>query len=143
MNHQSRGNCWTRPSVGGDGCAWQQWRMKSPLLLEVRGVDAHMSAPFEICSKRSVVAVLASGVVISLTALTGGIAPAFAKPDTDQVVTTTAPAPEPKVQAPEVVEAPPPKDCSPIPAQMRKSCHIVGLGSCNCTKLTPLVNSSI
>ncbi|MDT5279823.1 MAG: hypothetical protein QOJ20_1018, partial [Mycobacterium sp.] len=29
-----------------------------------------MSAPFEICSKRSVVAVLASGVVISLTALT-------------------------------------------------------------------------
>ncbi|MDT5186796.1 MAG: hypothetical protein QOI29_4954, partial [Mycobacterium sp.] len=27
-----------------------------------------MSAPFEICSKRSVVAVLASGVVISLTA---------------------------------------------------------------------------
>ena len=56
-----------------------------------------MGAPFEICSKRSVVAVLASGVVISLTALTGGIAPAFAKPDTDQVVTTTAPAPEPKV----------------------------------------------
>ena len=66
-----------------------------------------MSAPFEICSKRSVVAVLASGVVISLTALTGGVAPAFAKPDTDQVVTTTAPAPEPKVeQAPEEVEAP-------------------------------------
>ena len=65
-----------------------------------------MGAPLEICSKRSVVAVLASGVVISLTALTGGIAPAFAKPDTDQVVTTTAPAPEPKVQEPVVVEAP-------------------------------------
>ena len=33
-----------------------------------------MGAPLEFCSKRSVVAVLASGVVISLTALTGGIA---------------------------------------------------------------------
>jgi len=54
-----------------------------------------MGAPLEICSKRSVVAVLATGVVISLTALTGGVAPAFAKPDTDPVVTTTAPAPEP------------------------------------------------
>jgi hypothetical protein len=59
--------------------------------------------------------------VISLTALTGGIAPAFAKPDTDQVTTTTAPAPEPKVQAPEVVqapsqEAPPPKAPAPPPA---------------------------
>jgi hypothetical protein len=93
------------------------------MLLEVRGVDAQMSAPFEICSKRSVVAVLASGVVISLTALTGGIAPAFAKPDTDQVVTTTAPAPEPKVevQAPEEVEAPsheapPPKAPVSLPA---------------------------
>ena len=82
-----------------------------------------MSAPFEICSKRSVVAVLASGVVISLTALTGGIAPAFAKPDTDQVVTTTAPAPEPKVEveAPEEVEAPQheapaPKAPAPLPA---------------------------
>jgi hypothetical protein len=66
-----------------------------------------MGAPLEICSKRGVVAVLASGVVISLTALTGGVAPAFAKPDTDQVVTTTAPAPEPKVQTPEEAEAPP------------------------------------
>ena len=65
-----------------------------------------MGAPLEICSKRSVVAVLASGVVISLTALTGGIAPAFAKPDTDQVITTTVSAPEPKVQAPEETEAP-------------------------------------
>jgi hypothetical protein len=69
-----------------------------------------MSAPLEICSKRSVVAVLASGVVISLTALTGGIAPAFAKPDTDQVVTTTAPAPEPKVPK---VQAPEPKVQAP------------------------------
>ena len=75
-------------------------------LREVRGVDALMGAPLEFCCSRSVVAVLASGVVISLTALTGGIAPAFAKPDTDQVVTTTVPAPEPKVQAPEETEAP-------------------------------------
>jgi hypothetical protein len=79
-----------------------------------------MGAPLEFCSKRSIVAVLASGVVISLTALTGGIAPAFAKPDTDQVVTTTAPVPEPKVQAPEEVEAPPqeapPKAPATLPA---------------------------
>ena len=83
-----------------------------------------MSAPLEICSKRGVVAVLATGVVISLTALTGGIAPAFAKPDTDQVVTTTAPAPAPEpkveVQAPEEVEAPshvapPTKVPAPLP----------------------------
>jgi hypothetical protein len=71
-----------------------------------------MSAqPLEICSKRSVVAILASGMVISLAALTGGIAPAFAKPDTDQVVTTTAPAPEPK--APVEVEAPAPEAPAP------------------------------
>jgi len=79
-----------------------------------------MGAPLEICSKRSVVAVLASGVVISLTALTGGIAPAFAKPDTDTVVTTTVPAPEPKVAAPEATEAPsqeaPPKAPVTLPA---------------------------
>jgi hypothetical protein len=79
---------------------------ESASLLEVRGVDAQMGAPLEMCSKRNVVAVLASGVVISLTALTGGIAPAFAKPDTDQVVTTTVPAPEPKVQVAEEAEAP-------------------------------------
>jgi hypothetical protein len=78
-----------------------------------------MSAPFEICSKRSVVAVLASGVVISLTALTGGITPAFAKPDTDQVVTTTAPAPEPKVQAPEEIEAPPQQAPPKAPAPLQ------------------------
>lgn len=93
---------------------------ETAMLLEAKGVDAQMSAPFETCAKRSVVAVLASGVVISLTALTGGIAPAFAKPDTD-VVTTTSAAPEPKVQAPVVVEAPPqdappPKAPAPLPA---------------------------
>src|SRR3989441_3004587 len=30
-----------------------------------------------------------------------------------------------------VVDAPPPKDCSPMLAQMRKSCHLPGLGSCS------------
>src|SRR5262245_21593480 len=89
---------------------------RSAALPQVRGVAAQMGAPLEICSKRSVVAVLASGVVISLTALTGGIAPAFAKPDTDQVVTTTAPAPEPKVQAPEPKsQAPEPESQAPEP----------------------------
>ena len=89
-------------------------------LREVRGVDALMGAPLEFCCSRSVVAVLASGVVISLTALTAGVPPAFAKPDTDQVVTTTVPAPEPKVQAPEETEAPsqaaPPKAPPVLPA---------------------------
>jgi len=96
---------------------------ETAMLLEAKGVDAQMSAPFEICAKRSVVAVLASGVVISLTALTGGIAPAFAKPDTDTVVTTTVPAPEPKVAAPEATEAPsqeaPPK--APSRVRVRRS----------------------
>jgi hypothetical protein len=60
-----------------------------------------MGAPVEFCSKRSVVAVLATGVVISLTALTGGIAPAFAKPDEEPVVpTTTVPVPEPEMVIP-------------------------------------------
>src|SRR5262245_33701192 len=94
---------------------------RSAALPQARGVAAQMGAPLEICSKRSVVAVLASGVVISLTALTGGIAPAFAKPDTDQVVTTTAPAPEPKAQVPDEAEAttheaPAPKAPAILPA---------------------------
>jgi hypothetical protein len=79
-----------------------------------------MRAPLEICRKRTVCAVLASGVVISLTALTGGIAPAFAEPGTEPVVPTTTIAPEPTVavtqapveqstaaQIPSPVEAPP------------------------------------
>ncbi|MCW2733349.1 MAG: hypothetical protein JWR13_4165, partial [Mycobacterium sp.] len=79
-----------------------------------------MRAPLEICRKRTVCAVLASGVVISLTALTGGIAPAFAEPGTEPVVPTTTIAPEPTVavtqapveqstaaQIPSSVEAPP------------------------------------
>src|SRR5690348_14998644 len=72
-----------------------------------------MGAPLEFCSRRSVVAVLASGVVISLTALTGGVAPAFAKPNTDEVVTTTAAAPQPKAPA---EEADPPAKQAPSKA---------------------------
>lgn len=79
-----------------------------------------MGAPLEICSKRGVVAVLATGVVISLTALTGGVAPAFAKPDTEPVITTTAAAPEPKAPVAEETEAPvqqaPPKAPAIAPA---------------------------
>src|SRR5579864_6943964 len=36
-----------------------------------------------------------------------------------------------------VVDAPPPKDCSPMPAQMRKSCHLPGLGSCSFIRQVP------
>jgi hypothetical protein len=74
-----------------------------------------MGAPLEICSKRGVVAVLATGVVISLTALTGGVAPAFAKPDTEPVITTTA-APEPKAPVAEETEAPEPQAPPKAPA---------------------------
>jgi hypothetical protein len=66
-----------------------------------------VGAPLEFCSKRGVVAVLATGVVISLTALTGGLAPAIAQPGDDSGVTTTVVAPEPEVVAPEPVEVAP------------------------------------
>ncbi len=77
------------------GRRWGRWLRT---LLEIRSRRT-MGAPFEFCSKRGVVAVLASGVVISLTALTGGIAPAFAQPGKDQVLTTTV-APEPEAPVP-------------------------------------------
>jgi hypothetical protein len=71
-------------------------------LLEIRGVDPTMGAPLQISSQRSVVALLASGLVIALTALTGGLAPAFADPDTDPIApTTSVPAPEPEGITPE------------------------------------------
>ncbi|KAA0094781.1 hypothetical protein CIW49_24905 [Mycolicibacterium sp. P1-18] len=53
----------------------------------------------KICRKRTACAVLASGVVISLTALTGGVAPAFAKPGDEPSVPTTTIAPEPPAAA--------------------------------------------
>ena len=92
-----------------------------------------MRAPIKNCFRRSTVAVLASGVVISMSALTGGVAPAFAKPDhsdpgipiipTPEVIVPEAPqvAPEqeapraPKEQpAPPKVEAPP-QQLAPAP----------------------------
>ncbi|OBI80233.1 hypothetical protein [Mycobacterium sp. E740] len=58
-----------------------------------------MGAPLNEFRRRGIT-VLASGAVISLTALTAGLAPAVAKPGgSDDVVTTVAPAPE--VSAPE------------------------------------------
>lgn len=75
-----------------------------------------MGASLEFCSKRGVVAVLASGVVISLTALTGGIAPALAQPG-DGSETTTVVAPAPEVSAPEPVEVAPQAPAeAPVPA---------------------------
>ena len=52
--------------------------------------------------RRQGVAVLASGAVISLTALTAGLAPAGAQPGSDDVVTTVAPEPEISAAEPEV-----------------------------------------
>jgi hypothetical protein len=77
-----------------------------------------VGAPLEFCSKRGVVAVLASGIVISLTALTGGIAPALAQPG-DGSETTTVVAPVPEVSAPEPVEAAPEAPAeAPAPAEV-------------------------
>ncbi|MGO4445953.1 hypothetical protein AB4Z42_21625 [Mycobacterium sp. 2YAF39] len=78
-----------------------------------------MGTPLEICSKRGVVAVLASGIVISLTALTGGIAPALAQPGDDTGATTTVVAPEPEATAP-VEEAPqaPAEAPAPVPVPL-------------------------
>ncbi len=65
-----------------------------------------MRAPVEISCKRSIVATLSMGLVVSLTALTGGLAPAYAKPGDEPIVPTTTVAPEPKVRAPEEAAAP-------------------------------------
>lgn len=58
-----------------------------------------MDAPLDGFGRRGV-AVLASGVVISLTALTAGLSPAVAQPGSDDAVTTTV-VPEPEYTAPE------------------------------------------
>ena len=82
-----------------------------------------MRAPLETCSRRTVVAVLASGIVISMSALTGGIAPAFAKPGdhgdpvipvvpTIEVVAPEAPQLAPEEQAP----AEPPRAPKELPS---------------------------
>lgn len=63
-----------------------------------------MRAPLEICRMRTVSAVLTTGVVVSLTALTGGVAPAFAAPGSPPGAPTTTVVPEPAAEAP--VQAP-------------------------------------
>jgi hypothetical protein len=63
-----------------------------------------MRAPLNSCSWRSAVAVLASGAVISLSALSGGVAPAYAKPDKNDPGIPIVPTPEVVVpEAPQVV----------------------------------------
>lgn len=65
-------------------------------------MNSLMSAPRELCCQRGVVAVLASVVVISLTALTGGVAPASAQPDTESVApATSATVPFPGLEEPQ------------------------------------------
>lgn len=66
-----------------------------------------MRAPLKTCSWRSAVAVLASGAVVSLSALSGGVAPAFAKPDKNDPGIPIIPTPE--VVIPEAPQAPPEK----------------------------------
>ena len=87
-----------------------------------------MDAPLKSRGRRNVAAVLASGVVISLTAMTTGIAPAFADPKNDPVSPTTivaepepapqeAPAPKPQQQAPVVAEPPAAPPAAPVVPQ--------------------------
>jgi hypothetical protein len=76
-----------------------------------------MDAPLKSRGRRSVVAALASGVVISLTAMTTGIAPAFADPKADPVSPTTivaVPEPAPVQQAPQEAPAPKPQQQAPV-----------------------------
>ncbi len=76
-----------------------------------------MGAPLKSSRQRTAYAVLASGVVISLTALTGGVAPASAKPGNDPAAPTTTVVPEPTVevapQAPREDTEKPPAEKSP------------------------------
>ncbi|MDT4998131.1 MAG: hypothetical protein QOK12_236, partial [Mycobacterium sp.] len=79
-----------------------------------------MDAPLKTRGRRNVVAALASGVVISLTAMTTGIAPAFADPKTDPVSPTTivaVPEPAPVQQAPQEAPAPKPQQQAPVIAE--------------------------
>ena len=79
-----------------------------------------MDAPLKARGRRNVVAALASGVVISLTAMTTGISPAFADPKTDPVSPTTivaVPEPAPVQQAPQEAPAPKPQQQAPVSAE--------------------------
>ena len=85
-----------------------------------------MRTPLKTCSWRSGVAVLASGAIVSLSALSGGVAPAFAKPDkndpgipvvpTPVVIVPEAPQPAPEQQAP--AESPRAPEQPPAPPQV-------------------------
>ena len=74
-----------------------------------------MRAPLDYYRKQGV-AVLASGVVISLTALTAGVVPAVAEPNSDDVVTTVAPKPQPKSQPKSEASSPEPEVATERPA---------------------------
>jgi hypothetical protein len=76
-----------------------------------------MRTPLQTCSRRGVVAVLASGVVITMSALTGGVAPALAKPGHDDPVIPIVPTTE--VAAPP--EAPQVAPQQEAPAEMPRS----------------------
>ncbi len=108
-----------------------------------------MRTPLKTCSWRSGVAVLASGAIVSLSALSGGVAPAFAKPDkndpgipvvpTPVVIVPEAPQPAPEQQAPaesprapeqppappQVIEAPPQQAPAPAPQSQAPAPQIV------------------
>ncbi|MCV7302595.1 hypothetical protein H7J93_23500 [Mycobacterium barrassiae] len=116
-----------------------------------------MGAPLEFCSKKGVVAVLASGVVISLTALTGGIAPALAQPGDDSGATTTVVAPEPEVAAPEEAapqapqtqapapqtQAPAPQTQAPAPAQVETEVETQATVQAPTTTVAPPVTTVV
>lgn len=87
-----------------------------------------MRAPVRTCSWRSAVVVLASGAVISLSALSGGVAPAFAKPgDRSDPGIPIIPTPEvvapqaPRAQEQAPVEAPPAPKEAPAPPKVEAS----------------------
>jgi hypothetical protein len=83
-----------------------------------------MDAPLKARGRRNVVAALASGVVISLTAMTTGIAPAFGDPKPDPVSPTTivaVPEPAPVQQAPQEAPAPKPQQEAPAPKPQQEA----------------------
>src|SRR6185312_1893254 len=125
------GACWSISSVGGDDCEAAVAVIAT--LLKTRGVDSQMRSPLQTCSRRGLVAVLASGAVISMSALTGGVAPVLAKPGHDDpgipIVPTTevvappqapqdtgqAPAEQPRAPKGPRQQAPAPEPVAPAP----------------------------
>jgi len=113
-----------------------------------------MSAARENCDRRHRVAALASGVVLSVTAMTGGITPAFAEPDTDQVervepttsITETPRAPQPSEPAtPQSSEAPaadPPTADPPAPSSAKVDSSDIDTEVTTATETTSLPTPS-